>query len=34
MPKFQSAKLNGVATIAIPYIDRKIHTYKHPAELR
>ena len=34
MPKFQSCRLNGVATIALKYIDTYIDTYKHPAELR
>ena len=33
MPKFQSATLNGVATIAKTYIDRYIDRYRYPVEL-
>ena len=32
MPKFQSCRLNGVATIERTH--KSTHTHKHPAELR
>ena len=34
VPKFQVCRLNGVAKIALTYIDTYIDTYTHHAELR